>query len=178
VANVSRRFPQILEALAINRISLSVAGHLAPHLSEDNVEKLLSDCAGMTKRAVEEYLVALRPKPVFNPSIRKRPSFRPEPDTPRAEGHQETTQDNEQPNQPGPTPPVEESSTQPPPSASPNVLQPAQPDAYNFRFSADGSFKAKFERLAEVLGVENPLKHMADIFEKAVDISLEKKDPK
>jgi hypothetical protein len=32
--------------------------------------------------------------------------------------------------------------------------------------------------LAEVLGVENPLKHMAEIFEKAVDISLEKKGPK
>ena len=40
------------------------------------------------------------------------------------------------------------------------------------------SLKAKFERLAKVLGVENPLKHMAEIFERAVDISLEKKDPK
>jgi hypothetical protein len=40
------------------------------------------------------------------------------------------------------------------------------------------SFEAKFERLAEVLGVENPLKHLAKVFEKAVDISLEKKDPK
>jgi hypothetical protein len=49
---------------------------------------------------------------------------------------------------------------------------------YNFRFSADGEFKAKFERLAEVLGVENPLKNMAEVLEKAVDISLEKKDPK
>ena len=32
VANVSRRFPQILSALAEGRISLSVAGRLAPHL--------------------------------------------------------------------------------------------------------------------------------------------------
>ena len=74
VANVSRRFPQLLQSLAQNCISLTVAGHLAPHLREDNVEKLLSDCAGMTKRAVDEYLVALRPKPVFHPSIRKRPA--------------------------------------------------------------------------------------------------------
>ena len=74
VANVSRRFPQLLVTLAENRFSLTVAGHLAPHLREDNVDKLLSDCAGMTKRAVDEYLVELRPKPVFNPSIRKRPS--------------------------------------------------------------------------------------------------------
>ena len=71
VANVSRRFPQILSALAEGRISLSVAGRLAPHLREDNVETLLADCAGMTKRAVEEYLVRLKPQPVFEPSIRK-----------------------------------------------------------------------------------------------------------
>jgi hypothetical protein len=32
--------------------------------------------------------------------------------------------------------------------------------------------------LAEVLGVENPLKNMAEVFERAVDISLDKKDPK
>ncbi len=40
------------------------------------------------------------------------------------------------------------------------------------------SFKEKFERLAEVLGVENPLKNMDKVFERAMDISLEKKDPK
>ena len=76
VANVSRRFPQILVALAENRISLTVAGHLAPHLREDNVDKLLSDCAGMTKRAVEEYLVALRVQPKISSLFRasRRPS--------------------------------------------------------------------------------------------------------
>ena len=42
VVNVSRRFPQFLVSLGENRISLTVAGHLAPHLHEDNVEKLLS----------------------------------------------------------------------------------------------------------------------------------------
>jgi hypothetical protein len=178
VANVSRRFPQILVALAENRISLTVAGHLAPHLREDNVDKLLSDCAGMTKRTVEEYLVTLRPKPVFNPSIRKKPSPRQESDKARAEGQQETTQEGEQPRKADPVPPVEETPSQPPPSASPNLLEPARPDTFNFRFSANGNFKAKFERLAEVLGIENPLKHMAEIFEQAVDISLEKKDPK
>ncbi|MGH9459749.1 MAG: hypothetical protein ACRD1X_00915, partial [Vicinamibacteria bacterium] len=74
VANVCQRFPQILVALADNRFSLTVAGMLAPALTEDNVEKLLADCAGMTKRQAEEYIVALRPKPVFAPSIRKTPS--------------------------------------------------------------------------------------------------------
>jgi len=46
VANVSRRFPQLLTALAESRISLTVAALLAPHLTKDNVDKMISDCAG------------------------------------------------------------------------------------------------------------------------------------
>jgi 5-methylcytosine-specific restriction endonuclease McrA len=176
VANVSRRFPQLLVALADNRISLTVAGLLAPHLREDNVDNLLSDCAGMSTRGVEEYLVALRPKPVFKPSIRKKPSHSKESDKVQSEEQQETLQETEQPEQT--PPPAEDTPSQPPPGPSPNVLEAARPDVFNFRFSADGKFKEKFERLAEVLGVENPLKNMAEVFERAVDISLEKKDPK
>jgi len=76
VANVSRRFPQVLEALSENRISLTVAGRLAPHLRKDNFDGLLSRCAGMTKRQVEEVIVELAPKEPFKPSIRKRPQTR------------------------------------------------------------------------------------------------------
>jgi hypothetical protein len=153
VANVSRRFPQLLAAIAENRLSLTVAGLLAPHLTDENAEKLIAECAGMTKREAEEHLVKLRPKPTFTPSIRMIPS--PIPESPR-----------------------EASAPSPPPRPSPSIFQPATPTAYNFRFAADKEFKESFERLAEVLGVENPLQHMAEIFQKAVDIALDKKDPK
>ena len=145
VANVSIRFPQLLVALAENRISLTVAGLLAPHLSEDKVDTLLADCAGMTKKAVLEYLVRIEPKPVFEPSIRRRPA-RPVPVEPaRAER---------------PAAPPREltlSERQLSPN-SPNILQPARPTVFNFRFSADRSFKEKFERLAEVSWVWRMLK--------------------
>jgi hypothetical protein len=163
VANVCRRFPQLLVSLAENRLSLTVAGKLAPHLCEDNVEKLLAECAGMTKREVDEYLVALKPKPVFNPSIRKQPS--PESEKARPEAQQ------------SPALSAADTPSRRPPSASPNLLEPASPDLFNFRFAAGGDFKKKFERLAEVLGVENPQKNMAEVFERAVEISLEKKAP-
>ncbi len=168
VANVSRRFPQLLVALAENRISLTVAGLLAAHLREDNVDRLLSDCTGMSTRNVEEYLVALKPKPVFKPSIRKRPTQSRRSD----EADQETPRTSEPPEQ---LSAEQRPSHQPP---TPSLLEPAEPEIFNFRFSADKDFKEKFERLAEVLGVENPLKNMAEVFERAVDISLEKKDPK
>ncbi len=165
VAHVSIRFPQLLVALAENRISLTVAGLLAPHLSEDNVDTLLADCAGMTKKAVLEYLVRIEPKPVFVPSIRRRPA-RPVPVEPVPAER--------------PAPPLRELTirTQQLSPSSPNILQPARPAVFNFRFSADRRFKEKFERLAEVMGVENAQKHMAEILEQALDVALDKKDPK
>jgi len=173
VANVSRRFPQLLVALAENRMSLTVAGLLAPHLTDDNVDILLAECAGMTKREVEERLVLLRPKPVFTPSIRKTPS---------------PTLERKEPSPSQPVPPTTLAPAAPPvPEApgprssqrsSPSILQPATPTSYNFRFAADREFKDKFERLAEVLGVPNPLQHMAEILEQALDLALDKKDLK
>src|SRR3990172_1274126 len=53
VANVSRRVPQLLAALAENRMSLTVAGLLAPHLTEENLGKLIAECSGMSKREAE-----------------------------------------------------------------------------------------------------------------------------
>jgi len=164
VANVSRRFPQLLVALAESRISLTVAALLAPHLTEENVDDALSDCAGKTRREVEEYVVLFRPKPVFEPSIRKRPAHLA-------------------PAGPGRSTPSPSPSTPQPPTVqttrhSPNILQAARAEIYNFRFSGGREFKDKFERLAEVLGVGNAQKNMAEIIEKALDIALEKKDPK
>ena len=160
VANVVRRLPQILVVLAENRMSLTVAGLLAPILTDGNVDKLLSDCAGMSSRNVEEYLVALKPKPVFKPSIRKAPS------PPATTLMLQAARD--------PVPPA----PRPVPRVSPSILEPAKPEVFNFRFAANRGFKEKFERLAEVLGVPNPLHHMAEIMEQAMDIALDKKDLK
>ena len=121
VANVSRRFPQLLVALAENRISLTVASLLAAHVSENNVDKLISDCAGMTRKETEEYLVTLRPKPLFEPSIRKRPSDR-QPAAPP----QQPEKDKLTPK--APEPPLEQT----PPKSSPTILQPARANEYNF----------------------------------------------
>ncbi len=116
VANVSRRFPQLLVALAENRLSLTVAGLLAPVLTESNVEKLLGDCVGMTKREAEEYLVALRPKLVFAPSIRKAPTTAPRVQAPP----------------PVQTPPTH--TPRPTPRVSPAILEPARPEVDIRRF--------------------------------------------
>ena len=159
LANVSRRF-ELLIALAE---SLTVAALLAPHLTEDNVDKLISDCVGKKRRETEEYIVAFRPKPVFVPALRQRPA---------PPVHEELPSTSTSPAPPPlPAPAVT-------PKSSPTILQPARKEVFNFRFSAERDFKDKFERFAEVVGVENAQKHMAEILETALDIALEKKDPK
>ncbi len=133
-------------------------GLRAPGFTRCNVatsKKLLLECAGKTKREVEVYLVAVKPKPAFAPLIRRQPSCPPEskPARPSAEA-------------------------EPRPSKSSRILEPARPQSFNFRFSADRAFKEKFERVAVVLGVDNAQIHMAELLEQALDMALEKKDPK
>ena len=135
----------------------------------------------MSKRAGEEYIVPFRPKPVFKPSIRKQPNNKPqETATSRssegAQGPKSTDVIPEQSSSSSAQAPSFPPS--PPRRDTPNIIQPAEPDRFNFRFSADREFKEKFDRLAEVLGVENPLRHMAEVLEKALEVALDKKDPK
>ncbi len=127
----------------------------------------------MTKREADEYLVALRPKPVFAPSIRKTPSrLQRGPLALTSPPRVQTTS-------PDKTPSVQEAwAGRPAFRTSPSILEPAREELYNFRFAANRKFKDKFERLAEVLGVENPLQHMAEIMEQALDMALDKKDLK
>jgi len=51
-------------------------------------------------------------------------------------------------------------------------------DRYNVRFSAEAAFTEKLTRLAEVLGIECPRSHIAEVLSRALDIALEHKDPR
>ena len=125
-----------------------MAGLLCVHINEENCSKLLGDCKGKSKREVEEYLVGLRPKPIFKAMIRKKPVKK------------------------------YNLSAGGVPEKSPGKVEPACPEVYNFRFYADKNFKDKLLRLAEVLGIENSEKNMQEVLEKALDLALDRKDPK
>ena len=152
-------------ALAESRISLTVAALLAPHLTEDNVNKLISDCAGKKRRETEEYIVAFRPKPVFEPSIRKRPARPVQEESPSTSRSTSTS--------PAPPPPAPAET----PKSSPTILQPAVPKFSTFAFQRT-EISRQVRTARGSCGVDNAQKNMADILEKALDIALEKKDPK
>jgi len=167
VASVSRRFPQALAHLTEGKVSLSSLSLLAPHLSEENLENVLGQAEGKTKEAVKEIVAALRPKPAAEPMIRRKPA-RSRQESP------EVGNDGAR----GVQPELSFSARDLEPRKPEGSVEVARPEVYNFRFSAGKSLREKLERLAEVLGIQGAARRMPEILEKALDIALEKKDPK
>ena len=148
-------------------MSLSSLGVLAAHLSEENVEKLLAQAEGKTKEDVKEIVSAFRPKPAAEPAIRRKPVRSGESPQWRSDSA-ESAQPPERPVSRG------ESESRKPAGS----IEVACADFVNIRFAAGKSMKEKLVRFAEVLGIDGATRHMPELFEKALDLALEKIDPK
>lgn len=168
VARVCRRFPQILEALHSGRLHLTAASLIAPHLTEENVDDIITKAERKTKREINEFLVTLAPQEEFKSSVRKQPARSGNRNQKKSEGS--TTED--EGTQRGVIPYLSEG------GCTPDILRPATEDRYNFRFNARKTFAEKFERMAEVLGVEHPHQHLEELFERGIEAVLDKEDPK
>ena len=169
-ARVSRRFPQVLEFLVEGKVCLSSLGVLAPHLSEENVDGLLAQAAGKTKEEVKEIVAAICPKPAVEPSIRRKPvtgSAGVPPSSSSSSSLEEESSEEKY-----------SSSGARETERGTGSIEVARPGVYNIRFSAGKSMKEKLVRFAEVLGIDGATRHMPEIFEKALDLALEKMDPK
>ena len=71
VAKICRTHPKILEAIYTNTLNLTAASLIAPHLKADNIDKLISDVKGKTKKEIEKYLIKFVQKKVFKSSCNK-----------------------------------------------------------------------------------------------------------
>jgi hypothetical protein len=152
VSRVCRRHPMILDALADRRISLTVAGKLAPHLTVENRERLIADCAGMTKRQAEVYLVRLAPKPIVSSGARRCSAV----DANSMMGALLAS---------GVASPTDAARPSDGPSRSTTVrkrgsAEPCRPGLVNIRFNAEQDFMDMFVRAAEVGGMGDPLRDM------------------
>ncbi|MBK7579913.1 MAG: hypothetical protein IPI67_06865 [Myxococcales bacterium] len=63
VARLAQRFPQILDELASGNVHLTGLFLLSRHLTEDNVEQLLAEARGKSKRQLEELIARWSPQP-------------------------------------------------------------------------------------------------------------------
>lgn len=141
VAGKSRQFPQLLDALFENRFTLTVASILAPHLTRENVDSLLSQAEGMSRREAEEMAARLRPREEFKSSRRKVRRAKSEVGTPPAEGSAADCEPAQLDTEEGETEKTETEKTETektePRTVDPQpIFQPATEDRYNYRFSA------------------------------------------
>ena len=72
-ARLARKHPVILERLADGSVTLTAIRLLGPHLSADNCERVLGLAKHAKKRAIEELIASLAPKPDVATVIRKLP---------------------------------------------------------------------------------------------------------
>ena len=74
VARLARRFPRVLDFLRAGHIHLTGLRLLSPLLTAENLEEVLAAASGKSKRAIEQLIAALAPKPPVPASIRKLPA--------------------------------------------------------------------------------------------------------
>lgn len=179
VSRICRRHPQILESLHAGHLNLTGASLIAPHLTADNAETLISEAGGKTKQEIKELIVKFAPKEPFKPSFRKNPSKSPKPE--EAKMSEEDTKTLKLEGLSANDPAVRAENHKVFPSngqRTRDIFEPATEDTFNIRFNAGKEFEENFNRLCEVLGVENARTNIEKVLGQAIKIALDKKDPK
>src|SRR3990172_6005351 len=157
VARAARKHPVLLAMLGDGRLHLSGIAILAPHLTEENRDKVLARAAHKSKRQIEELAAKLAPKPDVPSAIRKLPTRAPAPALQlRPDGVK-----NEMPSRPAPPPPA------------PAIVQPLAPARYQVKFTASRELRDKLERLQGLMNVD-----LAVVIEAAVTEKLERIEAK
>jgi hypothetical protein len=134
---------------------------LAPHLTPDNMETALDRAAFRSKRAMEELVAELSPRPDVLPDIRKLP------EAPAAVS------------QPPATPELRPDGVVTPPPAPkprprPPIVQPLAPARYRVEFTASGDLREKLERLQGLMRAGDSAVDLAAVIEAAVTEKLER----
>ena len=145
VARAARRFPAVIEALRTGAVHLAGLRLLVPHLTIENHRDVLAKAAGKSKRAVEELIAQLSPKPPVPSSIRKLPERAAEP------------------------PAIAKTSSAPPAATTFALAAP-----FKIQFTAGRSFRDKLRQAQDLLRHRVPDGDMATILEMALDVLIER----
>ena len=158
-ARAARRFPVILDMLGEAALNLATVRLLAPHLTPDNYEELLTAASRKSKREVEELVVRYSPQPEVASLIRKLPAPRPaDPPGPSAAMP------------PGPA--LAAPAAAVPPPRRPPVM-PLAEDRYQIRFTATASTCEKLKLAQDLLRHAVPSGDTAEIVDRALTALLE-----
>src|SRR5207237_219456 len=155
VARAARKVPAILEALRSGAVHLAGLRLLAPHLTEENQEKVLSLAAGKSKREIEELVAALSPRSPVPDDVRRLPNRELALAAPA---------------------PTDRSATPPAPSreARRPIVAPLSAETFKIQFTGSRAFRDKLRQAQDLLRHRIPNGDLAQVFEKALDVLIAK----
>ena len=187
-ARAAREHPMLLQMLADGRLHLTGIAKLAPHLTQQNRDLLLSLAVHRSKRQIEELIAELAPRPDV-PGVLRKLRSRPTP------SNQQAIPSNRQ-NAGVTVLPIPDAVVSSPdllfplllprrphpvlmrfhlPSRhTPALFQPLAPSRFKVQFTAGAELRDKLERLRALLRSEVPDGDLAAIIEKAVTEKLER----
>ena len=132
-ARAARKYPMLLVMLGECRLHLSGIAILAPHLTEENRERVLARAAYKSKRQIEELVAGLAPKPDVPAVMRKLP---PPPATLAVELCPDRVETSSPPD---PEPPAQTVKPAPPAPTVSVRTEPLSPERYRVQFTASRS---------------------------------------
>ncbi len=166
VARLVRRFESLESPLRKGRIHLTGLLLLAPRLTEENLDELVSACAGKTKEQMKEVLAARFPEPFVPDSIRKLPT----PAAPARSIPPPTATLFSAPVPTTPAPPPPSTPARPPEPARKPKVEPLAPDAYLVQFTANKKVRDLLAQAKELFRHELPNGDLATLVEKAFEL--------
>jgi len=153
VSRLVQRFPQVLDELASGEVHLTGLFLLSGYLTEDNVDELLGEARGKSKRQLEELIARWFPRPDVPPTITP---MLPEPvqtDLSTMSGAGNS----------GPAP-------APPPRSR---VEPLSPATVRIELTAGVAFRDKLEAARNLLSHQVPSGDLATLLELGLDLLIE-----
>jgi len=146
VARLVQRFPQVLDDLASGEVHLTGLFLLSGHLTENNVEQLMDEARGRSKRQIEELIARWFPRPDVPATVTPMAPAQTELSTVSGTG-----------------------SSQIPRRAAPARLEPLSPATIRLELTARVELRDKLEQARNLLSHTIPSGDLATILELALD---------
>jgi hypothetical protein len=160
VARAGRRWPAVLDALRSGAVHLSGLRVLVPHFMDENVQRLLAEATGKSKREIEEMAARLSPKDPVPDRLWRLPQrsteslFEP---VARTQSSADPTAS------PGPAVPVSRQ------QGHRSIVAPLSEDTFEVQFTAPRALRDKLRQAQDLLRHRVPNGALAVVFDKALD---------
>ncbi len=173
-ARMARKYPVVLDMLETGALSPTTARLLAKRVTDENVEVLLAEAAGKSKRQVEEILARHFPEADVRDSVRKASGSctavheTPPPVLALAESRSSMGTASTSESSGAPTAPASVVAVAPRP-----VVRPLAPERFEIRFTASAETCEKLRLAQDLLGHAVPSGDLGQVFDRALTLLVE-----